>query len=1212
MKNDFKTRFRNFRKIALRMPPKKQKYVSVDPIEHILLRPDMYIGSVENVETEQYVADEKYKIRKRSITVSDGIMRIFIEPLSNAIDNVARSKKSKTKVTEIRVEIGDDGRTTIRNDGEYIPVEINKDEGKIYNHTLVFGKLLTGSNYDDTEDRENISGRNGVGVKCTNAFSTFFQVQGSDPEHKKLLIQTWTSNMKKTDGPKISSYKNKTGYTVITYIPDFERFGLSGYTPDIIDSYRKLLIDTAMITQINVYFNNELIPVKSLVEYSKLYFGDAQKQGYLRDNRNEVHLGDSDIPYVNMKGQGCNVLVCPSFSDEFQAVSFANGICTSEGGTHVDAWVEAVLRPIVEKINSKKNVVTIRDVRKFFSFFIVATVSQPKFETQSKRKMTSPKIVAEVKKNQISTIMKWNFMETIEELIRTKDLLVLKKIEKKRAPKVATLDSANNEGGPHASECTIILVEGLSAKTYATHGIENGAFGKAGRDWFGIYAMRGKILNTRNVKTAEKIQKNLVICDIINALGLRIEADYRKDSEYKKLRYGKVMIITDADVDGIHISGLVQNLFHSLYPSLLERKDSFLTAMQTPIVRVYISPKKSLLFYDETEYRRYVREQYEKGEKKIRRKYYKGLGTNTEDDIQDSFGVKLIRLKSDEKILENMTKAFHKDHADLRKKWLELYDPTKSVLKWKGNEREIVDLKMSDFINTELIKFSIDDCKRSIPNIMDGLKEGNRKVLYSTFLKKLSYTKKSIKVEQLAGYVSQKTSYSHGEHNLHLTITHMAQAYIGSNNIPYFVRDGIFGSRSEGGKDAAAGRYIWTKLDMLTRLIFRPEDDVLLDYREDDGEKIEPHFYVPILPMTLVNGNICGIGTGWSSNIPCYNPKDLMMCIRMWLEADGNMISVKDDTIVSQFPDIIPWYRGHRGKMLKTDDSSKFVSEGVIEETKKGCVITELPVGVWTSSYRAQLDTWEYEKKIKSYKNHSDPKDVYFEIVQNSNGGLNMTVEDLKLSKDVRCTNMCLFTEEEKLKKYNTPDEIIDNFCKVRYEYYIRRKKYYLGKLEYDIKFLGNKRRFLMEIRDKKISLSEERGGKTVFRKTQSLVEELDARGYDKMYKYGVDLIEDDGKEDEDETVQEEEEDEKGQEKGYDYLLKLQFRNITEEKIKALKKDIDTKQEELELMKATTEKQMWIRDLEEFEKAYEAWLPIINKEKIKKSADTFQKKKKKP
>jgi DNA topoisomerase-2 len=1167
----------------------KQKYVKKDQISHILDRPDTYVGSTDSRIVEDYVVvNENFNIEKKSISVSPAIIRMFIEPLSNVIDNVARSKQAKNPTTKIKINIDKDGMVSFENDGEVVSIEIHEEE-KCYNHTLIFGQLLTGSNYNDEEDRLDISGRNGIGIKAVNVFSKEFIVEGVDPENKKSLKQIWKNNMRTVEKAIVKksssggSPKGRPGgFTRVSYLLDFERFGLTSYTDDIISLYKRYVVDACMITKIPIELNGEKIPVSNLVEYAKLYKTDDIDvlEGDTEDIDEEEKEEDEKTPsrsvsvtstkastkastnkneLLFIKTQDCEVVLIPSKS--FNVISFANGIFTPQGGTHVDAWTEAIFRPIIQKLNKPKiPPINITDVKNFFTIFVVATVKQPKFDSQSKLKLEHPKIEAVMETKNVNKILKWSVIENIRDIIRTKELLVMKKSERKKRTyeKVEGLDSANFEGGKKGRDCILVFVEGLSAKSYIVQGISKGVFGKKGRDYIGIYALRGKVLNTRKAKPST-ISKNTVITDMIKALNLQFGVDYTNDENFNTLRYGKVLIVCDADVDGIHITSLLQNFFHSLFPTLLQRKECFLTSMQTPIVRVF-QGKKDILFYSENEFEKYIEG---KDSTKIKKKYYKGLGSSNKDNVKETFGVKTIEFVMDEKTPEVMNKTFNKDTM-VRKEWLSGYDKNKTALLWEGDKEEMLTVPISEYIDKELIKFSIRDCKRSLPNLIDGLKEGHRKVLFSCFKRKLNWTKETIKVSQLAGYVSEHSAYHHGEKNLHDTITNMGCDYIGSNNIPLLYRDGFFGSRIEGGKDAGDGRYIYTKLDFLTRYIFREEDDSILNYLYDDGECIEPEFYVPIIPMILVNGIIAGIGTGYSCNVPSYNPLELINLIQIWLK--------NEDT--DDFPKLIPWYRKHTGVMKESPDSpEKFISYGKIEEVqgkgtkgKKSFLVSELPVSLWTSKFRDFLDSLKEEKKIVSYNAQDDDEIVNFTIVENED--FKCTIKNLKLTKSFSTTNMVLFNDKGVLKKYKNINEIVDTFCKVRLEFYKKRKESILKSLLYKLLILKNKKHFLEDVQNGNIELFKEKQS----RKEEEIIKELENKKYDK----------------DPDTDK------------YDYLLTMKINNFTEENINKIISEYLKVEEEKNKLLSITEKEMWISELEEFKNAYEKWLQIPIKKDIEK------------
>lgn len=1117
----------------------RKKYSKKNPIEHILLRPDMYVGSSKLRQLEEYVANKdesgQYYISKQLISSSPAILRIFVEALSNAIDNVERSKKTDTLCTYIKINIDkDSGETSISNDGDIVPIEKNEEEN-CYNHTMIFGQLLTGSNYDDEEERI-ISGRNGLGIKLCNVFSSYFSVEGCDPVTQQIFFQSWTNNMRQTTGPVIKKTKLTKGYTKVTWIPDFTQFGIDKYTDDIINLYTRYILDAAMLSKVKIYLNKELLPYNNLQKYSTLYKNISDEKLYIKTNNSEVLLS----PY-----------------SEFQAISFVNGVYTKLGGQHVNSWIESIFRPLLSKINKKgKPLLNIKDIKQFFRIFVVATVINPEFDGQNKFKLEAPEIKTKISKNNIDSILKWNVINDIEDIIRSKEMMVMKKSERKKKgfTKINGLDPANNAGTKNSYKCTLVLCEGLSAKSYVVAGIEKGVYDKKGRDWFGIYPLRGKLLNVRNaVPTA--ISKNAVITDIIQTLGLRHDIDYRIEENYKTLRYGKVMVTTDADVDGIHIEGLLMNLFHSLFPTILLRQTPYIVSMKTPIVRVFGKKgEKDLLFYDERKYHHFVSQ----NDKKFKAKYYKGLGTTKPSDVPDTFGLKMVEYKHDDDTNFNMNKVFDKRFADSRKNWLEEYNETCVNSESLDDMGNIVHMNITDFINNELIKFSHNDCKRSIPNCIDGLKESQRKILYSVKKRNLKYNGTSLKVAQLGGYVAEHTNYQHGEQNLFETITKMANEFPGSNNIPLLYRDGMFGTRLAGGKDAASPRYIFTKMEALTHLIFRQEDDVLLDYIIDDGDLVEPKFYIPIIPMILVNGCSAGIGTGWSSNIPCYNPIELIECIKIWLDTDGE-IFVEDpdneDNIISLFPELNPWYRDFTGNIEQVD-SQKYITTGQIQETKKENTIqvTELPIGLWTDKFKEICEDLLESKKIKSIKNYSTTKKVNFFINETQNG-IKCNINTLKLKSYIYTSNLVLFNTENKIKKYKNVYEIIQDFCTIRFSYYVKRKEYLINSLKSELLILQNKHRFINEIVNNNLNIMNI--------PEEELILELENKNYNKIND------------------------------NYDYLLKLQIRTFTQNKIIQLTNEIQILENKINILLTTTEKQMWLSDIEDFVIEYKKWIKKI-------------------
>lgn len=614
--------------------------------------------------------------------------------------------------------------------------------------------------------------------------------------------------------------------------------------------------------------------------------------------------------------------------------------------------------------------------------------------------------------------------------------------------------------------------------------------------------------------------------------------------------------------------------------------------MKTPIVRVF-EKSGDILFYDERKFK-----EFEKNStKSFKSKYYKGLGTTKIEDVPDTFGEKMIEYNNDEeKTNKTINLVFNKKEADSRKNWLENFNPDVSSFSLDECDK-LCKMDMSLFLNEEMIKFSLNDCRRSIPSLFDGLKESQRKVLYAIKKRKLTYNKQSLKVAQLAGYVAEHTNYHHGEQNLYDTIVKMAQEFQGSNNIPLLYRDGQFGSLLELGADAANARYIFTKMEKLTPLLFREEDDVLLDYLIDDGDKVEPAFYIPILPMILING--CrGIGTGWSSNVPCFNPLDVVECVKTWIENDGIISSTTSNdeegggqVTLSLLPDLIPYFRGFNGTIEKVQDN-KFISYGIVEKEKNKAIVSEIPINMSINSFKEMCEDWLCEKKIKNFHNNSTPYKPNFTLTE-SDDGFTCNVKNLKLSSFLFTSNMVLFNEKNQIKKYSIED-IISSFCEIRFFFYKKRKAFALDNLKKYLRVLENKARFVKEVIENTLNIMNV--------KEEIIIDTLRSRGYDRN-----NLNEDQDNNNNDEQQ------ENNNNNGYEYLLRLQVRTFTENKVKQLNDEILSKKNEISILEKTKEKDLWLKDINEFVIEYNKWLNDMKKiteNVIKKNSNNNTKKRK--
>ena len=423
-------------------------------------------------------------------------------------------------------------------------------------------------------------------------------------------------------------------------------------------------------------------------------------------------------------------------------------------------------------------------------------------------------------------------------------------------------------------------------------------------------------------------------------------------------------------------------------------------------------------------------------------------------------------------------------------------------------------------------------------------------------LRKLNSAKDEIKVAQLSGFVSDKTCYHHGEASLNGAIVGMAQNFIGSNNINLLYPSGQFGTRLLGGKDAASPRYTFTYLAELTRLIFRPEDDPILNYLDDDGILVEPEWFCPIIPMILVNGTE-GIGTGFSTKITQFNPLDIVENLKI-LMGKSKQTSLKQ---------LNPYFRNFTGT-VEYVGPNEYIVKGLYQKISDDTIkITELPVGTWTTPYNEFIEKKCEKNKsaqplIQSYKKAYTDESIDFTLKIDEdlleklekNGQI---YSKLKLSTPLKLSNMHLYDEEGKISKYDTIFDILTKFYEVRLMMYAKRKQYLIMKLEKELNILNYKKKFIEQVLDHTIIIYKQ--------KKSIIIDRVIELEYPKLAT-GSDSVE-----------------------SYDYITDIPLFNLTEEKIDELNSKYEAKLEELKNVKLTTEIDKWSSELDEFTEAYKIW-----------------------
>lgn len=1115
-----------------------KKYQKKTDKEHILSNAGMYIGPIEIVENDIWIYNEN-RIVAKTAHIIPGLYKLFDEVIVNARDHsirmaelIAKGSSGAIPVKNIEVIIDADGTISVMNDGNGIDI-VQHPEHHIWIPEMIFGHLRSSTNYNKDE-KKIIGGVNGLGVKLVFIWSSYAKIETIDHIRGLKYTQEFKHNLNEICPPKIEKYTGKKPFTRITFIPDYHRLGIpTGLTTDMLELFHKRVYDVAATTDksIAVKYNGTPIPVKNFQQYADMYIGSKDETKRIYEE------GNDRWEYI----------VALSPTHEFQQISFVNGICCSKGGKHVEYILGQITRKLIDYIEKKKKIrVSANSIKEQLVLFLRCDIENPAFDSQSKDFLNTPiskfgssVVVSDAFVEKIAKLGVMDMACSINDIKEQKNAKKTDGIKVKNIRGISKLIDANFAGTENSKDCILILAEGDSARAGIVSGLSS-----SDRNTIGIYALKGKPMNVRG-ETITKISENKEIADIKKILGLESGREYKTmEDVHSYLRYGKIMILTDADLDGHHIKSLCINLFSCEWSSLF-KIDGFLCYMHTPILRAKLGAQTQV-FYNEGEYEAWKAVTPNHANWTI--KYYKGLGTSTSVEFKEYFAnKKLVNFEYTPNISdETFDKVFNKKRPDDRKLWLENYNKNSYL------DTNNTSVKYEDFIDNELIHFSIYDNERSIPNMVDGLKTSLRKILYCAFKRRLN---QEVKVAQFAGYVSEHSHYAHGEQSLNMAIVGMAQNYVGSNNIPLLEPRGQFGSRLGNGSDSASERYIYTLLNPITRCLFPEKDDAVLSYMNEDGYDVEPEYYVPIIPFCLVNG-ISGIGTGFSCNIPSFNPKQIIQYLKRKLVGDP----------ITQKEEFAPYYKGFLGSVTRVDDKKYLICGVYQKQTEDKIRIIELPIGTGIMDFKDYLETLmdgttdkqgkRIPPSIKDFTNMSTETVIDFTIQfpkgglakleeqRDANGITNGVHKLLKLSTTVSLTNMNMFDKDKRLKKYAEVTEIIDAYYEVRMNFYKKRKDYLLVEEQKKLTKISNKARFIMMNISGEIELRKKSNQQVI----------------DLLVGFDFERLDD-----------------------FKYLIKMPMDSITNENADALLKEKGNIERDLDTLQKTTLENMWLQELTELE-----------------------------
>ena len=1050
---------------------KRQRITHLELREWVLERPDAYIGGIEPKEHTFHDFSQE-RPSAVPIVVSPALVGLAQELVSNALDNCQRDDTQRY----IKLSYSEGtGTFAVSNDGSTLPIEWDEKAGA-WAPTLAFGTFQSGSNFDvaetGTKETAFTAGRNGVGSKGCNVFSARFAVRVCNAADKKTFAQAWERNMSVRHAPVMAATTRKTNETIVEWSPDFTRLGGDEGARHMPMICRWLAHNASLCAppSVKVFFGGELVKLRSPEHFCRALGGTTPLA--------------SDTVAVDGKAV---LRICtaaresPSRSDVGGLTyAFVNGTPCREG-SHAK-YIFSKLTEIVDaKAQTKRGAKNVHVTPSFLQAHSVTVavllVERERFTDQRKRCLDAP-----VR----DWGWKWDvgmaFRSAVERSPLADRLLAAvhdredgeaAKLTKtqKRPPSIAKYEPALRR---HTGRTTLIVCEGDSAGNLVRSGLT-----VVGRQDYGLYPLRGKFLNARGLG-AKAVLENKEALELLQILGIQLNAPFTAES-VKKLPYAHLMAMTDQDVDGSHIMGLLFNLIDACAPTLLAHKSDYLKRFATSLIRVSCG-REEFGFYSQSEYDLWLAARRADGAPVGTAKYFKGLGTSSAEQARSYFRnlrANTITMVHGPGCADALDLAFNKKRADDRKAFLtSRCDPDAHVD--YSRERTTV----TDFVHNELLpQYALASLRRAIPSL-DGFKEAHRKVFFGARSLKLT---SDISVANAAGKISSHTHYHHRGTAMEDTIIGMAADYAGTSNINLILPHGQFGTRHK--HAAASAAYPKIALNRpIEKLLFPPADDPVLERMVDEGKEVEPRLYPPVIATPLVFG--CkGIATGWSTDVPNFHPLDIIKATERIIDGDSG------DSAVG----LRPWYRGFDGPIEKVDDKT-FVVRGVGHWDGADYHITELPPFRETEAYKEDWTKLDVASGgIFPGDGHTDER---VHLVLKGCKPLIDPIDALGLTKKLSLGNMHLLDATGSLKRYDTVDAILRDHAEFRLGVYAKRIDHELNEARRGVLISQNKARFVGACIAGDFDLR-------CFATTEEAEMSCEARGYDRVggsYDYLLNL----------------------------------------------------------------------------------------------------------
>lgn len=609
------------------------KYQRLSELEHVRKRSSVYIGAITNTQRDCWVVDDaQSRMVNKTLDYNPGLQKLFDEIISNSVDEHIRTGAVKN----IWVTIHEDtGEIVVKDDGG-IPVK-QHPEYNLWIPEMIFSELRAGSNFDDTD--RSTAGTNGMGSCLVNMLSSRFKVETADGTNR--FVQVFSNGMQERTEALVTPTAGKG--TTISFIPDYDFFNCKLDAGNITKIVKRVYDVAGCNPNIKVHLNKNVVKCHSFKQFVEMFTDKF------------VHEATDDF----------EVAVAVSPDESFQHVSFVNGIDTYNGGNHIDYVVGQIVTKVREFIKKKHKIdVKPNTIKQQLFVLMKCRINAPMFTSQTKEFMSSEirnfgtqytpsdKFIKKILESEVvQKVLDW-----VESEKHRENLAELRKLNRTTQSnnflkRIAKFDDAN---GKIRKNCMLLLTEGDSA----SRPIVSSRDAKK----HGVFPLKGKPLNVRDIDV-KKLVANEEFQNIMSILGLKIGHQVK---DVDDLRFGKICIVSDQDLDGFHVSGLFFNMMWTFWPELF--KMGIVHRMRTPLV-IATHKKTQYEFFTEKEYHEWA-EQHP-GHKF---KYYKGLGSFGSVDFkrflddEDRYLMKITVV--DETDSEYLDIAFDKSRADDRKEWL--------------------------------------------------------------------------------------------------------------------------------------------------------------------------------------------------------------------------------------------------------------------------------------------------------------------------------------------------------------------------------------------------------------------------------------------------------------------------------------------------------------------------------------------------------------